>query len=268
MGLFSSVFGAVGDLVGNPWRTGATQAGKEAEAAGEAQLVREDAFLGEIQGLYDPTIQAGQQAFTGLADYYGGNQQPVIDQAYSSPMYKSMINQGESAIARNAQATGGFRSGTIQQVLAKNSQDVLGSLIQQILQGQGAVADAGQAATANYGNFGSNMLNQIGGTSGQIANVGINQAANKTNLLTGLVSGGLTAATGGAFPSDINLKENIVKIGKKNDLNWYSWDWNKLAKSIGLSGSDEGHIAQEVELVRPDLVVTQNGYKAVIYGGF
>ena len=195
MGLFSKITGAltlglVGDDPFKFARTGATSAAKAATAAGETQLGREDAFLQEGRDLYNPTIQAGQKAFTGIADYYGGNQQPIIDQAYSSPMYQSMINQGESAIARNEQSTGGWRSGTTQEGLAENSQDVLGSLIQQILQGQGAVADAGQAATANYSNFGSNMLNQIGGTSGQIANVGINQAAQKTNLLTGLAGAG------------------------------------------------------------------------------
>ena len=243
-------------------RTGATSAAKEAKASGEVQLERETDFMSELQGLYNPTIQQGQQASAGLADYYGGNQQPIIDQATSSPLYQTLRDTGESAVARNAQATGGFRSGTTQENFAKNDQNVLMGLIQQILQGQGGIADAGANATNNYASSGSNILGQIGGTAGQIANVDINSAANKTNLLTGLVS------AGAAFASDESLKENIVKIGEKNNLNWYSWDWNKLAKSIGLSGSDEGYIAQEVESVRPDLVVTQNGYKAVIYGGF
>ena len=59
-----------------------------------------------------------------------------------------------------------------------------------------------------------------------------------------------------------------IRIGSLGELGWYSWDWNELAKSVGLTGSDKGHIAQEVQKVRPDLVVEKNGYLAVIYGGF
>lgn len=255
MGLFS--------FLDKPFRTGASKAARDAKAAGEVQLGLETGFREELKGLYAPTIERGQQAFTGLADYYGGNQQPIISQAQASPLYSSLVGAGESAIARNRQATGGFRSGTTQENLAENEQGILMSLIQQILQGQGGIADAGAAATNAYATSGSNILSQIGGTSGQIANVDINKAAGKANLLSGIVE---SAAK--AYASDKKLKENIVKIGEKNGLNWYSWDWNDLAKGIGLTGSDEGHIAQEVEEVRPDLVVMQNGYKAVIYGGF
>jgi hypothetical protein len=246
-----------------PFRTGASKAAREAKAAGRTQLGLETEFREEIKGLFSPTIERGQQAFTGLADFYGGDQQPIISQAQSSPLYSSLVGAGESAIARNRQATGGFRSGTTQENLAENEQGVLMSLIQQILQGQGGIADAGAAARNAYVQSGGSALSQIGGTSGQIANIGIQKAAGKANILSGLAQAGATA-----FASDKKLKENILKIGEKNGLNWYSWDWNDLAKGIGLSGSDEGHIAQEVEEVRPDLVVMQNGYKAVIYGGF
>lgn len=205
MGLFSKIAGiATGGIVGDdPFkflRTGATSAAREAKEAGEEQLGRETDFRGELKGLFSPMIERGQQAFTGLADYYGGDQQPIISQAQSSPLYSSLVGAGESSIARNRQATGGFRSGTTQENLAENEQGVLMNIIQQILQGQGAIADTGTAATRDYAQYGSNILNQIGGTSGQIANVGINQAAQKGNLLSGL-AGGLAKVGAAALAS-------------------------------------------------------------------
>ena len=199
MGMFSFIEKGLG------LRTGATQAAKEAKVAGEVQMGLETDFMGEIGDIYNPTIQQGQQAFTGLADYYEGNQQPVINQAMSSPMYSTMQGVGESAIARNAQATGGFRSGSTNENLAQNSQQVLASLIQQILQGKAGIADAGMNAANNYTNAGANMLGQIGGTSSQIANVDINSAANKQGILTGLFQAGAGMATASMMPTPASV---------------------------------------------------------------
>jgi hypothetical protein len=67
-------------------------------------------------------------------------QQGLIDDVMQSPFYNSMVNQGEQAVARNAAATGGFRSGTAQENLAQNSQNVLQGLVNQRLGGlQGMV---------------------------------------------------------------------------------------------------------------------------------
>lgn len=256
MGMFS--------FLDKPFRTGATQAARDAKAAGNVQLERENAFMGELGGLYNPAMQAGNLAAAGIADYYSGNQQPIINQAMQSPMYSSLLSQGENAIARNAQATGGFRTGSTQQNLAQNSQSVLMNQINQILQGQQYVANTGTDATNAYAQNAGNILGQIGGTSGQIANVDIAKAANRGQLLLGA---GQAAAEAYAA-SDIALKSDIKQIGTRNNLNWYTWEWNDKANDIGLYGSSEGYIAQEVEKVRPDLVTTKNGYKAVNYEGF
>ncbi len=264
MGLFSVVRDALG--VDKIFRTGATQAAKDAKKAGEATLEQQEALQAELGGIYQPNIALGQEAFSGLADYYAGNQQPIIDLAASSPFMSYLVQTGEDAIARNQQMTGGFRSGTNQENLAQNSQNVLIGLVDQILQGKQGIANAGFGATDAYSTAMQNIIAGQGATRGQIANVDINQAASKQNMLSGLgsslIQGGMAAF------SDIALKENIVKIGEKNNLNWYEWEWNDLAKDLGLSGKDEGHIAQEVQKVRPDLVTTKNGYLAVNYGGF
>ena len=246
----------------------ARQAARDAKAAGDVTLSEQQALGQEIGSIYQPTMTAGQKAFTGLADYYDGNQQAIIDQAKASPFMSQLVSQGEDAIARNAQMTGGFRSGTTQQNLAQNSQNVLMNLVNQQLQGQQGIANAGFGAQDAYSTAMQNIIAGQGATRGQIANVDIAKAAADQEMLTGLITGGMNAGASAYAASDKALKKNIVQTGEKNDLPWYTWDWNELAKDIGLTGSDEGHIAQEVQKVRPDLVVTQNGYLAVNYGGF
>jgi hypothetical protein len=269
MGMFSFIEKGLG------LRTGATQAAKQAKKAGEASLLDQQNLKQEIGDIYNPQIQQGSQAFNELNDFYGGNQQGIIDQAQSSPFMSSLVNTGEEAIARNSQMTGGFRSGTTQENLAGNSQDVLMGLVNQILQGKEGIAQAGFGATDAYTTAMQNIVAGTGATRGEIANIGINQAANKGSMVGSILSNPLVgkgiekgaSALMGLF-SDKRLKENIVKINNKNGLPWYSWSWNELAKTVGLTGSDEGHIAQEVQEVRPDLVGNKNGFLTVNYKGF
>ena len=191
MGLFSKIMGIttlglVGDSTFKKLRTGATKAAKDAKAAGELQLGEQAALREELKGMYAPQMEAGQQAFQGLADFYGGNQQPMIDQTMASPFYQSNIDVGEQAIARNKQATGGFRSGTMQENLAQNSQNVLQGMVQQNLQGQQNIYNAGAGAQDAYAVAMQNILAGQGATRGEISNIGISQAANKQNMYTGL----------------------------------------------------------------------------------
>ena len=70
--------------------------------------------------------------------------------------------------------------------------------------------------------------------------------------------------------SDRRLKDNIVNIPnaleKVQSLNGVTWDWNDNADELQKTLSNVGVIAQEVELVLPQLVTTRdNGYMAVDY---
>ena len=198
MGIFSKVmsFTGLGNL-DKLTRTGATAAGREAKAAGETSFAEQQALKSEIGGIYDPRIQAGNVASGELADFYGGNQQQIIDQAKSSPFMSSLVNQGESAIARNAQMTGGLRTGTTQENFAQNDQNVLMGLVNQLLQGKQSIAQSGFGAQDAYTTAMQNITAGTGATRGQIANVGINQAAQRGNMLSGLVNAGVSAYTGG-----------------------------------------------------------------------
>ena len=69
--------------------------------------------------------------------------------------------------------------------------------------------------------------------------------------------------------SDIELKNNIKPIenpiDKIKSISGNSFDWNEEKQDI-YKGKDYGVIAQEIEKVLPELVVTrENGYKAVKY---
>jgi hypothetical protein len=84
-----------------------------------------------------------------------------------------------------------------------------------------------------------------------------------------------TQVAGAFMGSDIRLKENINKIGElANGIGLYTWDWNADAYEAEASlnnegvvlGDSVGVIAQELELVHPEMVMdTKTGYKAVNY---
>lgn len=82
------------------------------------------------------------------------------------------------------------------------------------------------------------------------------QNASNSNFMNGLFSIGSAAI----LASDRRLKADIKKVGEHNGLNVYEWVylWGKRAI---------GYMADEVEKVRPDAVVTHNtGFKMVNYG--
>ena len=96
----------------------------------------------------------------------------------------------------------------------------------------------------------------------QFDSLGIGTAAPAT---TGEIraTGDITAF----YSSDKRLKDNVTPlsnaINKINQIGGYEFDWNSNSSH---SGHDVGVIAQEIEEVLPEVVVTRdNGYKAVRY---
>jgi hypothetical protein len=65
--------------------------------------------------------------------------------------------------------------------------------------------------------------------------------------------------------SDRRLKKDIVKIGEVNGFNWYSFTWNKLGEALGLKGTTNGCMADEVFLKRPDAVTLKDGFMFINY---
>jgi len=71
------------------------------------------------------------------------------------------------------------------------------SLVQQLLQGKQGIAQSGYGAQDAYTNAMQNITAGVGNTRGQIANVDVSRAAQKQNMLGGLVNAGVSAYTGG-----------------------------------------------------------------------
>ena len=96
--------------------------------------------------------------------------------------------------------------------------------------------------------------------SGLTTQTGANQTSGMDNISQAIGIAGSLASLFGA--SDIRIKENIVPEGTKwKGLNVYTYNY------IGDTTRRRGVMAQEVEGIYPDAVVTINGIKHVHYGG-
>ena len=104
-------------------------------------------------------------------------------------------------------------------------------------------------------------------------NVGIGTNEPRAKLtVAGDISGSGTLRMNGDiiayYSSDERLKDNLIPISsasyKITQIGGYEFDWNKESKDY--TGHDVGVIAQEIEKVLPEVVITrQDGYKAVKY---
>jgi len=188
-----------------------------ADAAKKASGVSADAQqkgLDYLMKANESPLAAQQQGLSGLMDYYGGNQQGVIDQAQQSPFYSSMINQGEEAVLRNAAATGGLRSGSTQQGLAQNSQNILQMLVNQQLgglQGLAGVQTNNNAISQGYGNIGNTQAQGITAAA-NAKQQGLGNIINLAAMAAGAPGGGggmFGGATGGGGGNAISTNSFI-----------------------------------------------------------
>lgn len=285
-GIISGVTDAIGLTDSKAGQRSADASIAAAEIAAQSQqealdyLKQQEALPTEIR---DEALRNLQQQFLGGGDIFQRpDQAALVQQAQSSPIYNAMIGSqqaGEEAIMRNQAMTGGLRSGNTQSAMYDyNTQ----------LQNQALLQGYNQAlAEQQYGNqltgqelSGIQGLAQLPSNANQIAGLtaGIGQtmaqgqtaaaqaqaagnAANSANL-AGLANMGLGAY---ALFSDRRLKENIQLQGVKNGHKWYSWDWNDKAKGLGLSGSSEGVMADEIAQTNPDAVEYDGQYMKVNY---
>jgi hypothetical protein len=176
------------------------------------------------------------------------------------------LDNANTVTQKSAAARGRLSSGDTLEQLTKNSLLTAAPLI------------------SDQKNSIQNMLNQGLQTAQGQGNIAIGQGTNIANTTTDIGAalaagqvGVANAQTQGAQNllslggqiagfSDPALKENINLIGNKNGFNLYSWDWNELANDeIGLSGSSEGVMADEVQQVMPEAVEYKDGFMHVNY---
>lgn len=257
MSFVGDMFGGGGSSDKAPIEAAQVQAGAQQEAL---DYMKEQSAL--------PT-QYRDQALSQLMGTYTGD--PTANPMYQAQM-ANIDNMGQQAtelsMAQNA-ATGGLRGGNQQQAF----QDIA---IQQNLAQNNALAGAynqqmqglsGMAQLPTNTNQIANMMTGIGTTQAQgiIGAAQSGQSSNQSGMgnMMGLGNMGMQAFQ--TF-SDKRLKDNLVKVGStsKCGVNKYTWTWNEDAEKLGLSGNDSGYLAQEIEVVWPELVsISPSGFKQI-----
>lgn len=260
-----SIVNTVTDAIG---LTDSEAAGDAAAAATRTQVEAQSEalnYLKEVEALPQQFREAALTQLGGIAGLPGGegSQQQLIDQARESPLFKAIMGTreaGEESIMRHAAATGGLRSGNVQDDMFTytsnlENQALLESYNQQLqgLQGLAQLPSNANTIAGATSNIGATQASGI--MAGANADLAALQGGTNTLMQLGSM----------AF-SDRRLKKNIKLFGKAGKLNWYIWDWNSLAESIGLKGSCQGVIADEIMDECPDAVELRNGFMIVNYG--
>jgi len=106
-------------------------------------------FAQQWQQQNDPNANLSQFQTGGAAA-----QRQAIAGIESSPLFQSLLQQGEQGILQNASATGGLRGGNVQGALAQFRPAMLNQQIQQQLANFSGLASLGQNAAAGVGNAG------------------------------------------------------------------------------------------------------------------
>lgn len=157
--------------------------------------------LEQAREILAPYISGGEEALGGMMALLGLSgadaQQSAISGIEGSPVFQSMVNQGEDAILANASATGGLRGGNVQQSLSEFRPQVLSGLINKNVSTLGGIASLG-------GNAASNLAGANIQTGADIGNRRFAGGMAQTQFLSdafgtlaGFASGGAGGAGGG-----------------------------------------------------------------------
>lgn len=171
MGIFDSVGDFIGNTIGGI--TGAKQAGEAAQAAAKVQGAAAQMGVEEQRRQFDaltellaPYVTAGTGALQGQQNLIGlggaDAQQAAISGLENSPLFQTLIQQGESGILSNASATGGMRGGNVQGALAQFRPQMLSQLINDQYSKLGGLTTLGQASAAGQAGQGMQMAGSIG----------------------------------------------------------------------------------------------------------
>ena len=270
---FSGAAGAESALEGAELQFASTTAGiaeqREARLAAEARL----------QPFADLGLGAAEQLTGNISEVnIGQSSQNVLN----DPFFAALAGQQDRTELASAAAQGRGGAGDTRDTLQRNRLLLGTQFRQQDFQNRlnanqqrfgqlFNIANLGQSSAAGQANAGLSVANQISNLTTQGGNAlaagGIGaanaQAQGSQNIAT-LGSAALAAFSDERLKTDIKPK-GLVDSGDKS-YNWYSWTWNALANALGLYGSDEGVIAQEVELISPHCVSESRGFKQVNYG--
>lgn len=208
------------------------------------------------------------------------NQQ--LDFLTNNPLFDALRSQARESTFRTQGSRGGLGGSGTDEILQNQFLSLGNSLIDQQINRQLPIFGAAQNAATTIGTGGANILQNIGATQFRgRAGIGEAQAGGVEGSAQALVTGDIGAANARAqgtqnllsagttiasLFSDERLKTDIEKIGSLSGINVYSWKWNDLAGTIGLSGNGVGHLAQQVREIHPELVTeASNGFLMINY---
>lgn len=248
-------------------------AGLEAVGAGRSEQSRLFGIDNTIHGSqlqdamseYGTGMQSHQQGQAEqMAQVASANQRNATDYAqmqgdHTAGMQDRSLQEREllNMLANQEQA----RSRWGNEMLTKRTQGI-NELSALLGQGQ-AIGMPTTPGAAQYQVASPDMIGLVNNAYNTKANNQMSKKGGMTDL-AGTLGG--AAIQAGMF-SDSRLKSNIRKVGKHGKHDWFTWEWNDLAKPLGLSGKAMGVIAQEVQKYAPWLVGERDGYLAVNYGG-
>lgn len=226
-----------------------------------ADITRAGAFGNERRGVYEAERQAafdlGQQEMVAN----------LMQQGYSQAQAQTMAQLGMGQQAALAGAQGMMQLGNLEQLTQQAELDALYNEFMREqnlpLQQLGALATAASGIPGGYGTTTENASSGFTGILGALGSLGQGLGA------MGVTGQGIAAALPFMIPSDRRLKRNIRKVGERDGVNFYRWEWTDAAQNMGVaSHPTEGVIAQELAKVHPDLVhPAQDGYLRVDYAG-
>jgi len=190
---------------------GASKAAKVQAKAYQQGIDEQRRQFDITQGNFQPFLEAGTGALSGVGDLLGLNggtvQSSAIDALKASPGFTSLFDTGADTILQNASATGGLRGGNTQNSLAQFGSGLLAQTIQQQLGNLGGLVGVGSGAAGSLGSLGQNNANSIAQLLGQ---KGSAQAAG-------------TAAPYAAFASTVNGLGSLFGMGGSNPTTGMKW---------------------------------------------
>jgi hypothetical protein len=210
------------------------------------------AMLGQNQAQLGNVAQSNQALQQNYANQLAAQQQN------NAAMQQMFANQQAGAGLSNQAQQQAYNQAMTQYNMPLNTLSALRTGAQ--VQNPSFVNSAQQATTSGADILGAAQM----GYNAQMGDFNQKQAAQQ-NFNSGLM--GLGGAGIMAF-SDIRMKENIKQIHwLPNGLPVYEFEYKPKYKEIAGHGKFVGVMAQEVELVQPEAVITNaDGYKMVNYG--
>jgi len=199
-------------------------------------------------------------AFNNQASQQGYTNQLAAQQQQNQALQQMFANQQAGANLSNQAQQQAYNQAMTNYNMPLNTLSALRSGSQ--VQNPTFVNSAQQATTAGADILGATQA----GFNAQQGAYNAQQAQN-AGLTSGLMSLGGTLGAA-AMLSDIRTKENIKPVGfLSSGLPVYEYEYKPKWKNIGGYGKFIGVMAQEVEMVQPEAVITRlDGYKMVNYG--